>query len=53
MLGLGGVGGPAALYLAAAGIGGLVLVDGDYVEISNLNRQILFAFSDLVDPKPK
>ncbi len=47
VLGLGGVGGTAALYLAAAGIGSLVLVDGDRVETSNLNRQILFGFSDL------
>jgi molybdopterin/thiamine biosynthesis adenylyltransferase len=47
VLGLGGVGGPASLYLAAAGIGEIVLVDGDVVEASNLNRQILFAFSDL------
>lgn len=47
VLGLGGVGGPASLYLAAAGIGSLVLVDGDFVQISNLNRQILFDYSDL------
>jgi molybdopterin/thiamine biosynthesis adenylyltransferase len=51
ILGLGGVGGPASIYLAAAGVGELVLVDGDAVEASNLNRQILFAFSDLGKPK--
>ena len=51
VLGLGGVGGPAALYLAAAGVGSLILVDRDVVEISNLNRQILFCVKDLGRPK--
>ncbi len=51
VLGLGGVGGPASIYLAAAGVGNLMLVDGDTVDASNLNRQILFAFSDQGKPK--
>jgi adenylyltransferase/sulfurtransferase len=41
IIGLGGLGSPVALYLAASGIGKLVLVDDDYVELTNLQRQIV------------
>ena len=47
IIGLGGLGSPVAMYLAAAGIGHLVLVDDDIVEISNLQRQIAHSTEDL------
>ncbi len=50
-IGAGGLGSPAALYLAAAGIGTLGLVDADRVELSNLQRQLLHGTSDVGRPK--
>jgi molybdopterin/thiamine biosynthesis adenylyltransferase len=51
LIGLGGVGAPAALYLAAAGIGTLRLIDDDTVALSNLQRQIAFSVADIGRPK--
>ncbi len=47
MIGAGALGGPAAMYLAAAGIGALKIIDDDTVSLSNLQRQVLFATPDV------
>ncbi len=51
ILGLGGLGAPAALYLASSGLGHLTLVDDDLVELSNLPRQILYHAGQIGRPK--
>lgn len=51
VIGAGGLGSPVLLYLAAAGIGQLTIVDFDEVDISNLQRQVLYTEADLGKPK--
>jgi len=51
IVGAGGLGCPAALYLAAAGVGTLGLVDADVVDVSNLQRQVLYGSADVGRPK--
>lgn len=51
LVGCGGIGSPALQYLAAAGIGRLTLIDDDVVEASNLQRQTIFAETDLGQAK--
>jgi adenylyltransferase/sulfurtransferase len=51
IVGAGGLGSPAALYLVAAGVGTIGLVDSDAVDLSNLHRQVLYSASDVERPK--
>ena len=51
IIGAGGLGAPAAMYLAAAGVGTIGIADHDEVELSNLQRQIIHTTADLGKPK--
>jgi molybdopterin/thiamine biosynthesis adenylyltransferase len=53
IIGAGGLGSPAALYLAAAGVGMIGIVDGDKVDLTNLQRQVIHATEDLGTEKVK
>jgi len=51
VIGAGGLGSPAALYIAAAGLGTIILADGDAVDLTNLQRQILHTTGSIGKPK--
>lgn len=51
IIGAGGIGSPVALYLAAAGVGHITIADGDFVDLSNLQRQIIHSTADINRPK--
>src|SRR3979411_1190909 len=53
LIGTGGLGAPLGLYLAAAGVGRLGLVDFDVVDVTNLQRQVTFGSGDVGRPKTK
>lgn len=53
IIGAGGLGAPAAMYLAAAGVGTIGIVDADDVDLSNLQRQIIHSTEDIGKPKVK
>ena len=47
IMGAGGLGSPSGLYLAAAGVGHIGLLDDDHIEVSNLQRQVMFSTGDI------
>jgi molybdopterin/thiamine biosynthesis adenylyltransferase len=51
IIGAGGLGAPAALYLAAAGVGTIGIADADVVDLSNLQRQVIHSTADIGRPK--
>ncbi len=51
LIGAGGLGSPAAMYLAAAGVGTLGIVDDDHVSLSNMQRQVLHSTESIGEPK--
>ena len=51
IVGMGGLGNPVSLYLNAAGVGKLYIADNDHVDVTNLQRQVLFAESDIGENK--
>ena len=51
IIGVGGLGAPIALYLTAAGIGTIGLIDDDVVSLSNLQRQVLYSEAEVGQPK--
>ncbi|GIS12365.1 MAG: hypothetical protein CM15mP115_15160 [Alphaproteobacteria bacterium] len=51
VVGAGGLGSPAIFYLAAAGVGNLTIMDGESVDLTNLNRQILHTTASIGSPK--
>ena len=51
VVGAGGLGAPVSLYLAAAGVGTIGIIDGDVVDLSNLQRQVIHFTKDVDTPK--